>query len=187
MHDVRDVTIATGLLLGLAATAAGQSIGNHMVRYHANGILRPWTSWTDAIDREMAWYAKCPIEHGYPRFVFMTFMNGRYEPVMRKPSFIPATQNGMGIISYLKYYRFKGKQNAQTLAFARSMADYLVNEALTPDEGKYPRFSRSTGWRAKFPQPPDCGSQNDKPYEVEPDKRGNCRIRTPAFVRRDSG
>jgi len=52
------------------------------------------------------------------------------------------------------------------------MGDYLVKEALTPDTGKYPRFSRSTGWREKFPQPPDCGSQNDKPYEIQPDKGG---------------
>jgi hypothetical protein len=78
----------------------------------------------------------------------------------------------MGIISHLKYYRAHGKQKASALAFARSMGDYLVKESLTPDEGKYPRFSRSTGWRAKFPQPPDCGSQNDKPYEIEPDKGG---------------
>jgi hypothetical protein len=52
------------------------------------------------------------------------------------------------------------------------MGDYLVKEALTPDSGKYPRFTRSTGWRAKFPQPEDCGSQGDGPYEIEPDKGG---------------
>src|ERR1019366_7968084 len=33
-------------------------------------------------------------------------------------------------------------------------------------------FTRSTGRRAKFPQPPDCGTQADKPYEIEPDKGG---------------
>jgi hypothetical protein len=52
------------------------------------------------------------------------------------------------------------------------MGDYLVKEALTPDTGKYPRFSRSTGWSTRFPQPPDCGSQDDQPYEVQPDKGG---------------
>jgi hypothetical protein len=172
MHEVRHLTIAAGLLLVLAAAAAGQTIGNHPARYDPQGILLPWTSWTDALDREMAWYARCPVEHGYPRFVFMTFMKGDYEPVAKKPSFIPATQNGVGIISYLKYYRFKKKQNPQVLAFARAMGDYLVKESLTPDAGKYPRFTRSTGWRARFPQPPDCGSQNDRPHEIEPDKGG---------------
>ena len=52
------------------------------------------------------------------------------------------------------------------------MGDYLVKENLTPDEGKYPRFPRSTGIRLKFPQPPDCGSQADQPYEIQPDKGG---------------
>ena len=47
-----------------------------------------------------------------------------------------------------------------------------VNEALTPDSGQYPRFTRSTGTRAGFPQPADCGSQGDRPYEIEPDKGG---------------
>ncbi|MFO1022854.1 MAG: hypothetical protein U0903_19480 [Planctomycetales bacterium] len=58
-------------------------LGNHPPKYDANGILLPWTSWTDALDREMKWYAKCPIEHGYPRFVYMTFMNGDYTAVQR--------------------------------------------------------------------------------------------------------
>ena len=52
------------------------------------------------------------------------------------------------------------------------MGDYLLNEALTPDSGKYPRFPRSTGTLGKFPQPADCGSQADHPYEIEPDKGG---------------
>ncbi|MBI3839903.1 MAG: hypothetical protein HY288_18420 [Planctomycetia bacterium] len=160
------------LLFCFSAAVHAQTIGNHPARYDSNGILLAWTSWTDALAREMQWYAKCPIEHGYPRFVFMTFMDGNYEPIARNPSLIPATQNGMGIISYLKWYRYKDKRPSQVLAFARSMGDYLVNESLTPDVGKYPRFSRSTGWRSKFPQPPDCGSQNDLPYEIEPDKGG---------------
>ncbi len=147
-------------------------IGNHKAAYDAQGILLPWTSWRDAIEREVNWYLKCPIEHGYPRFVYMTFMDGSYRPIANRPSFIPATQNGMGIISYLKYYAYKAKKDIRLLQMARYMGDYLVKEALTPDTGKYPRFSRSTGWREKFPQPPECGSQDDKPYEVQPDKGG---------------
>ena len=159
-------------LLLAAGLVAGQDIGNHKAVYDPNGILLPWTSWKDALDREMNWYLKCPIEQGYPRFVYMTFMDGDYNLIVKRPSFIPATQNGMGIISYLKYYAYQGSKNPKILEFARYMGDYLVKESSTPDTGKYPRFTRSTGWAARFPQPPDCGSQDDKPYEIQPDKGG---------------
>ena len=156
-----------------AAPTHAQKICVHTAKYDRNGILRPWTSWRDALDREMRWYARCPTEHGYPRFVFMTFMDGTYNISKdHKPSFIPAMQNGMGIISYLKYYEFTGRKDPGLLRTARAMGDYLVKEAVTPNEGKYPRFTRSTGWAARFPQPPDCGSQDDRPYEIEPDKGG---------------
>jgi hypothetical protein len=158
--------------LGLLATGQTPRLGNHEPRYDSRGILLPWTSWTDAIDREMNWYSRCPLEHGYPRFVFTTFMDGDYKPVLKRPDNIPSMQAGMGIISYLKYYRWKNMSAPKALEFARSMGDYLVKESLTPDTGKYPRFTRSTGWRDQFPLKPDCGSQADKPYEVEPDKGG---------------
>jgi hypothetical protein len=162
--------------LGVAAAAAvsthAQTIGHHPAVRDAHGTLLPWTSWTDAIDREMAWYLNCPIEQGYPCFVWMTFMDGHYRPDAGRADFIPATQNGMGIISYLKYYQRGGRRNAKVLQWARFMGDYLVEACNTPDTGKYPRFTRSTGWRAKFPQPPDCGAQGDQPYEIQPDKGG---------------
>ncbi len=152
--------------------AENPTIGNHRAVYDSRGMLAPWTSWTDALDREMKWYLACPIENGYPRFVYTTFMDGDYKPVAKRMDFIPSMQNGMGIISYLKYYAWSGRKNPKILEFARYMGDYLVKESLTPDTGKYPRFTRSTGARAKFPQPPDAGSQADKPYEIEPDKGG---------------
>lgn len=157
-------------LSGLSAPAP--TIGNHAAVYDGRGLLQPWTSWGDAIDREVNWYLKCPVEHGYPRFVYVTFMDGNYKAIADRPSFIPAMQNGMGIISYLKYYAYKGKKDPRVLQVARYMGDYLVKEAITPDTGKYPRFSRSTGWQGEFPQPPDCGSQGDEPYEIQPDKGG---------------
>ncbi len=158
------------LLSGLAAPEP--TIGNHPAVYDDHGMLKPWTSWQEAIDLEVNWYLKCPVEHGYPRFVYLTFMDGNYQPIADRPSFIPAAQDGMGIISYLKYYAYVGRHDARLLQMARYFGDYLVNEALTPDTGKYPRFNRSTGWQKKFPQPPDCGSQDDRPYEIEPDKGG---------------
>ena len=159
-------------LCSLTWVAPAQHIGNHPAVYDEHGILLPWTPWRDAIQREVNWYLKCPVENGYPRFVYMTFMDGNYEPLKKNATLIPATQDGMGIISYLKYHAWQGKKDPRVLQMARYMGDYLVKEANTPDEGKYPRFTRSTGWRDKFPQPPDCGSQNDKPYEIQPDKGG---------------
>jgi hypothetical protein len=158
------------LLAASLAAAQPVRIASHDAVYDSAGRLQPWAPWNDVIDREMEFYLRCPLENGYPRFVTMTFMDGNYQPVANRPDFIPAMQLGTGIISYLKYYAYKGKKDPRVLRFARFMGDYLVQENLTPEGGKYPRFPRSTGWRAKFPQPPDCGSQADKPYEVQPDK-----------------
>jgi hypothetical protein len=164
--------LVTAALFAPSAVLQTVRLGNHEARYAPDGSLLPWTTWKDAVDREMNWYLRCPIEHGYPRFVWMTFMDGNYQPEADRPSFIPSMQDGMGIISYLKYYKWTGAKNAKVLEFAKYMGDYLVKESLTPDTGKYPRFTRSTGARAQFPLPPDSGSQDDQPYEIQPDKGG---------------
>lgn len=145
-------------------------IDSHVAKYDEHGQLLPWTSWGDAIDREMQWYLQCPWENGYPRFVTVTFMDGDYKASRRDT--IPAMQNGMGIISYLKYYHWKKESDPRILNIARAMGDFLIKETLTPDTGKYPRFTRSTGWRDQRPLHEDSGSQADQPYEVEPDKGG---------------
>ena len=145
-------------------------IGNHTAVYDNNGMLLPWTSLQNAVNLEMQWYLHCPLTHSYPNFVWMTFMDGNYQPDIKRNDFIPATQNGMGIISYLKYYDYSKRSNKKVLEWAKYMGDYLVQESNTPDEGKYPHFTRSTGIAGKFPQPADCGTQGDKPFEIEPDK-----------------
>ena len=167
------ITLSPGLLLLLSfASPAQVRLGSHEAKYAADGSLIPWTSWKDALDREMTWYERCPIEHGYPRFVSMTFMDGNYELIQSRPDSIPSMQNGVGIISYLKYYSYTGRKDPKVLEFARYMGDYLVKESLTPDTGKYSRFTRSTGWNNSFPQRANSGSQDDKPYEIQPDKGG---------------
>lgn len=147
-------------------------IGFHKAIYNADGKLVPWTAWTIAIDREMNWYLNCPVnDRGYPIFVFTTFMDGTYKPY--KTDIIPCTQDGMGIISYLKYWEFNGKTNRKVLEWAQKMGDYLVYETLTPDEGVYPRFTRSTGDHRDFPL--KRASQGDLKYGenvIEPDKGG---------------
>jgi hypothetical protein len=147
-------------------------IAGHAARYDALDQLRPWTSWNEALDREMKFYRQCPADHGYPRFVLATFLDGDWIPIPDRTDTIPATQNGMGILSYLKFYEWRGRQDLWFLQTARAMGDYLVKESLTPKSGQYPSFTRSTGIRDQFPLAADCGSQADRPYEIEPDKGG---------------
>jgi hypothetical protein len=152
--------------------ATAVTLGGHPVSVDAAGRLAPWTSWTAALDREMNFYQQCPLDHGYPRFVLATFLDGNWNPFPDRTDTIPATQNGMGIISYLKFHELRGGQDPRFLKTACLMGDYLVNEALTPRLGQYPAFTRSTGKRDQFPLPADSGSQADRPYEIEPDKGG---------------
>jgi hypothetical protein len=147
-------------------------IAGHLARFDGEGRLLAWVGWNTALDREMRFYQQCPVEHGYPRFVAVTFLDGEWNPLADRADTIPATQDGMGILSYVKFYELRGKRDGEYLRTARAMGDYLLQEAVTPDEGKYPRFTRSTGIRGKFPQPADCGRQGDHPYEIEPDKGG---------------
>jgi hypothetical protein len=151
---------------------APPTIAGHVLKFDASGQLLPWTSWSLALNLEMNFYRQCPRDHGYPRFACETFLDGNWTPVASRTDTIPATQNGMGILSYLKFHALHGEQQSAWLATARSMGDYLLNETLTPASGKYPAFTRSTGRRAQFPLAPDCGSQADRPHEIEPDKGG---------------
>jgi hypothetical protein len=148
------------------------TIAGHVASFDASGNLLPWTSWSAALDREMNFYQQCPLDHGYPRFACETFLDAAWTPSTERSDIIPATQNGMGILSYLKFYGMRGEQQPAWLQTARLMGDYLLKETLTPDAGKYPSFTRSTGKRGQFPQASDCGSQSDRPYEIQPDKGG---------------
>jgi hypothetical protein len=120
----------------------------------------------------MNFYQQCPCDQGYPRFVLATFLDADWVPLPDRTDTIPATQNGMGILSYLKFYQHRGRRQVGLLGIARAMGEYLVQESLTPDAGRYPGFTRSTGKRDQFPLRPDCGAQSDRPYEIEPDKGG---------------
>ena len=152
-----------------------EKIGWHEAKYNDNEKepkIVPWTTWDDALEREMKWYLNAPInEHGYPSFVHITFMDEKYQ--CYRDDFIPATQNGMGIISYIKYWKYKNQSNPKVLEFAKKMGDYLVKEANTRDEGAYPLFTRSTGYFNEFPL--TQSSQNDAKHGkdvIEPDKGG---------------
>lgn len=171
MSRVRRVTLAVAALV-LAQAASAEALGGHFMRRDAAGRLLPWTSWNKALQLEMQRYREAPSDHGYPVFVTEAFLQGDWTPEPMRRDTIPATQNGVGILSYLAWYTHSGHRDAAALATARAMGDYLLKEALTPNEGAWPRFPRSTGTRGQFPQAADAGSQADHPYEIEPDKGG---------------
>jgi hypothetical protein len=148
------------------------TIAGHQALLDCSGRLLPWTAWSDAIDREMRFYQTCPLDHGYPRFACETFLDGEWNPSDARNDIIPSTQNGMGILSYLKYHEFCDGRKIEYLQTARALGDYLLGESLTPPDGQYPSFTRSTGKRGQFPQAADCGAQSDRPYEIQPDKGG---------------
>jgi hypothetical protein len=148
------------------------SIGGHAPKFDAAGRLESWAPWIDILRREMDFYQRCPLEHGYPRFAYVTFLDADWNPLPDRHDTIPATQNGTGILSYLKFHELGGKRDGRLSKTASLMGDYLIQESLTPDLGCYPRFTRSTGDRRQFPLAPGAGSQADRPYEIEPDKGG---------------
>jgi hypothetical protein len=145
-------------------------IAGHPLKFDAAGRLEPWTAWRRALALEMDYYRTCPLDHGYPRFASETFLDADWTPSGARDDIIPATQNGLGIISYVKYAAWAKAD--WPLETARLLGEYLVNETLTPAAGAYPCFTRSTGRRGRFPQAGDAGSQSDRPYEIEPDKGG---------------
>lgn len=172
---IRPLVFAAFLILlapPLRSQTTPPKIATHAARFDSQNHLLAWLPWKDALDREMRFYESAPLDHGYPIFVTTTFLDGDWQPQSDRTDTIPATQNGMGIVSYLKYYDWTGKRDAKLLATARAMGDYLIRETLTPGDGRYPRFTRSTGRRGNFPQKADSGSQSDHPYEIEPDKGG---------------
>ncbi len=147
-------------------------IAGHEARFDREGRLEPWISWREALAREMKFYQSCPSDHGYPRFAYVTFLDADWKPHADRTDTIPATQSGMGIISYLKYAAWRPESTDFCFTAACGLGNYLVREANTPAAGRYPLFTRSTGKRDRFPLPPDCGSQGDRPFEIEPDKGG---------------
>lgn len=155
-----------------AGSDASVTIAGHVARFDRSGHLLPWIAWTTAIEREMQFYQQAPTVHGFPKFAVETFLDGNWASDPDRRDTIPATQDGLGILSYLAYYALQGKREAAYLATARAMGDYLLRETLTPDAGRYPRFTRSTGTVGQFPLTPDAGSQGDQPFEIEPDKGG---------------
>ncbi len=57
-------------------------IGFHKAKYDRSSQLRPWTSWDQAIQKEMEWCLKCPIgQNEYPVYFYAASMDGNYKPL----------------------------------------------------------------------------------------------------------
>ena len=121
---------------GSAAATPPHLFAGHAVRVDALGHLLPWTGWRAALDLEMNFYQECPTDHGYPRFAVVTFLDGEWNPHPNREDTIPATQDGMGIVSYLKYHEQQGGLDGRYLKTACALGDYLVRETLTPNSGQ---------------------------------------------------
>lgn len=161
-----------GACVSPPATKRTVPMGLHPGEIQGRGRIVAWTTWRDALAREMKWYDEgCPAHQGYPLLASAT----HYGPdcgASADGEVVIGTQGGTGILSYLKYHAFTGGQDPRWLATARALGDYVVREARTPDEGVYPLVPRSTGTALSVPQPPDCGRDADLPHEIEPDKAG---------------
>ena len=147
--------------------------------------------------------ASPPAAHGYPTWMYSTFVDGEYNIEMpqglqvggvslevphgphspsdashssrRRFPFPPlmagcgcggamqvigAMQDGMAVISYLKYYELTGRASARTLQLATQVGYYLCEQTLTEGGGAYGNVTRSSGWSNQFPQ--QNASQHDQ-------------------------
>jgi len=149
-----------------------KKIGFHEAVYNQQALLQPWTTWEDAMKKEMNWYFHAPIgKPGYPVYFYSTFIGDDYLPY--KNEIIPCTQLGMGIISYLKYWEYAGKSDSLPLKYAEQMGVFLSEMACTSNVGSYFNFPRSTGNHDTIPLA--RSSQGDAKYGeqvIEPDKGG---------------
>ena len=121
------------------------TIAGHVASFDASGQLLPWTSWNAALDREMNFYQQCPLTQGYPRFACETFMDAAWTPSTERTDIIPATQNGMGILSYLKFYGMHGETQPAMLATARRS-----HPAITWIEGDIPNWAPTERYDVVF-------------------------------------
>jgi hypothetical protein len=119
-------------------------IATHEARFDALGRLLTWTSSSTALGREMHFYQQCWEEHCDQRFVSVTFLDGQWKPLSDRTDTIPATQDGMGIVSYFKFYELRGKRRGACLKTARTFGDDLVQGASTAAAGS---VQESRPWR----------------------------------------
>jgi hypothetical protein len=153
---------------GSRVTSTAPMVGNHVGLFEGRGYLLGWTSWRDALEREMSFFDACPKQGKYPVFALSSHVDDAGNASAK--DCIPGMQDGVGILSYLQYFDWTGRKDPRWLETARALGDYLVDEALTPPGGAWPSVPRSSGIAGATPQPADCGREADMPYEIEPDK-----------------
>jgi hypothetical protein len=159
------VAMLASVLLAVAALAdpcVDASLGFYQAVCDATGGLLPIRDPASVLDSEMGFYAKCPPDqlYGWPRFFTHTFLSGDWQPT-KDLSLIAGVQLSTGIVSYVKYARFRGAAGGPQLALAQRMADFVLRDTLTADraDAVWPRFPRSTGVALTLPL--NCSAQVD--------------------------
>jgi hypothetical protein len=165
------------------------TVGFYKLQCDAHGnIVSPWASVAAALDAEMAWYARSPpAQYGLPTWMYSTFVDGNYSIELPQVPYcvraclypsvawshspnlhsrrqglevIAAMQDGMAIISYLKYWQRMGaRADDVTLRLATQVGDFLLTQALTAPVGVYNNVTRSSGFSFEWPE--TCASQDD--------------------------
>ena len=123
----------------------------------AGNLLPPPGGLQRAVDLSVAYYARSPLDlplsHGFPSFVFATFMDGLYIPTSL--DIIAGMQDGMGILGYVKLAARaragRGGNATAALEAAVFLGDYLVRFANSPSFGAWPNVTRSTGVNIEWP------------------------------------
>ncbi len=129
-------------------TPCGNDLVNnyHLAQCNAAGKLIPWNI-DDAgpfdyiMSLQARWWLNAPNVNGWPTYLTAAEIERNYSA---SDGAIPATTATLGIEAYLKYYAYTG--NTAYLNMVVTMADYLVQQALTPSTySAYPRFPWPVG------------------------------------------
>ena len=168
LHAVGDSAGNVGVCL--AADPTTVMLGTQPAHGEGRGHIHAWKGWRDALALHMAWdVAPCPEVGGYPLLASATHWGADCNPDPGD-EVIAAMQDATAILSDLAWDTYNQHADPKLLTQTRRYADYLIEQAVTPDSGLWPKVFRSTGTAMTFPMPPDCGLRSDQPYEVEPDK-----------------
>lgn len=167
------LALITSLVITVFSVAQPITIGFYNASFDSDGNLLAQSQWEAALQREVGYYKLCPRGslgapssalcpralmiailscvgyNNWPIFVYNTFLGPKCDP--QNIQIIPGMHNGMGILSYLKYYDLFGRSDPFALEVATAMGDYVCDEALTAPIGKYPSIPRSSGINLDFP------------------------------------
>jgi hypothetical protein len=99
-------------------------------------------------------HSSMAIESAFNRLLLLNFKDHSVDIRIIVPDgeqVIAAMQDGMAIISYMKYYKYLNRYLPGVLLLASRIGDYILNETLTNPSFTYGSFPRSSGLGFEFP------------------------------------